>query len=48
MIDGVMVCSRYYPPENDEFEKAGLLKRASKTVSPPGIEGSVGWTECTP
>lgn len=41
-----MLCSGRYPPETDKFENAGLLNRASKTVSPPGTEGSGGWTEC--
>jgi flavin reductase (DIM6/NTAB) family NADH-FMN oxidoreductase RutF len=47
MIDEVMVCSRCYPPETDEFDKSGLLKRFSKTVTLPGIIGSAGWIECT-
>jgi flavin reductase (DIM6/NTAB) family NADH-FMN oxidoreductase RutF len=47
MANEVMICSRHYPPEIDEFEKAGLKVHASTTVSAPGIAGSLAWMECT-
>lgn len=46
MIDEVMICSRHYPPEVDEFAEAGLSKRPSSTVAAPGIEGCIAWIEC--
>ncbi|WP_347488885.1 flavin reductase family protein [Desulfoscipio sp. XC116] len=47
MVEAVMVCSRNYPPEVDEFERAGLRARPSRNVKPPGIEGCLAWAECT-
>jgi len=46
MVEKVMICARNYPPEVDEFEKAGLVPRPSSVVAPPGIEGSIAWMEC--
>jgi len=46
MEDAVMICARNYPPEVDEFEKAGLGPRPSTKVRPPGIEGCLAWAEC--
>ncbi|MDD4567383.1 MAG: flavin reductase family protein [Methanoculleus chikugoensis] len=46
MVEEVMICSRNFPPEVDEFEEAGLTSRPSAVVAPPGIEGSVAWMEC--
>ncbi|WP_421909470.1 flavin reductase family protein [Methanolacinia petrolearia] len=46
MIDEVMICSRLYPPDVDEFAEAGLSKKSSSTVSAPGIAGCVAWIEC--
>ena len=46
MIDEVMICSRHYPSGVDEFVEAGLSKRSSSTVVPPGIEGCIAWIEC--
>lgn len=47
MVNEVMICSRHYPPEIDEFEKAGLEIHDSKEISVPGIAGSLAWMECT-
>jgi flavin reductase (DIM6/NTAB) family NADH-FMN oxidoreductase RutF len=46
MEEAVMVCSRNYPPEVDEFEIAGLKPRPSDKVKAPGIEGCLAWAEC--
>jgi flavin reductase (DIM6/NTAB) family NADH-FMN oxidoreductase RutF len=46
MAESVMICSKNYPPEVDEFEKAGLRARPSKKIKPPGIEGCLAWAEC--
>ncbi|WAI01997.1 flavin reductase family protein [Methanogenium organophilum] len=46
MLEEVMICSRNYPPEVDEFEEAGLVPRPSSVITPPGIEGSIAWMEC--
>ncbi|MDI9393986.1 MAG: flavin reductase family protein [Euryarchaeota archaeon] len=47
MEKAVMVCSRNYPPEVDEYEMAGLKARLSEVVRAPGIEGCLAWAECT-
>lgn len=47
MTEAVMVCSRNYPPEIDEFEMAGLKAHPSAKVKAPGIEGCLAWAECT-
>lgn len=47
MAEAVMVCSRNYPPEIDEFEMAGLKPRPSEEIRAPGIEGCLAWAECT-
>jgi len=46
MTKAVMVCSRNYPPEVDEFEMAGLKPRPSVGIKAPGIEGCIAWAEC--
>jgi flavin reductase (DIM6/NTAB) family NADH-FMN oxidoreductase RutF len=46
MAESVIICSKNYPPEVDEFEKAGLRARPSKKIKPPGIEGCLAWAEC--
>ena len=46
MEEAVMVCSRNYPPEVDEFEMAGLNPHPSEKVRSPGIEGCIAWAEC--
>ncbi len=47
LAEAVMICSRNYPPEVDEFEEAGLKPRPSQAVKPPGVEGCLAWAECT-
>lgn len=47
MIEEVMICSRNYPPEVDEFIEAGLKPRTSNQIKTPGIEGCLAWAECT-
>lgn len=46
MEEAVMICARSFPPEVDEFGKAGLVARPSIKVKPPGIEGCLAWAEC--
>lgn len=46
MEDAIMVCSRHYPPDVDEFNESGLIERPSITVTPPGIQGCIAWMEC--
>ncbi|MDD1723509.1 MAG: flavin reductase family protein, partial [Methanospirillum sp.] len=46
MVNEVMICSRHYPPEIDEFEKSGFDPHNSKEISVPGITGSLAWMEC--
>jgi flavin reductase (DIM6/NTAB) family NADH-FMN oxidoreductase RutF len=46
MEEAVMVCSRNYPPEVDEFEMAGLKTHLSEKVRAPGIKGCLAWAEC--
>ncbi|HII02364.1 TPA: flavin reductase family protein [Methanosarcinaceae archaeon] len=47
MMEAVMVCSRNYPPEVDEFEMAGLKSHPSGEIKVPGIKGCLAWAECT-
>ncbi|AKB24735.1 hypothetical protein MSMTP_1266 [Methanosarcina sp. MTP4] len=47
MMEAVMICSRNYPPEVDEFEMAGLKTHPSGKIKAPGIEGCLAWAECT-
>ena len=47
MIEEVMICSKNYPPEVDEFVEAGLKPRPSRQIRTPGIEGCLAWAECT-
>lgn len=46
MVEEVMICSRSYPPEVDEFLEAGLTARPSSQVQAPGIAGCLAWAEC--
>jgi len=46
LADAVMVCSKNYSPEVDEFLKAGLTPFPSKQIKVPGIEGCLAWAEC--
>jgi flavin reductase (DIM6/NTAB) family NADH-FMN oxidoreductase RutF len=47
MVEQVILCSKNYPPEVDEFEVANLAARSSQIIKPPGIEGCLAWMECT-
>ncbi len=47
MADAVVVCSKNYPHDVDEFEKAGLEPCPSKQVKSPGITGCLARMECT-
>ena len=47
MVEQVILCSKNYPPEVDEFEMANLIARSSQKIKPPGIEGCLAWMECT-
>jgi len=47
MAEAVMICSRNYLPEVDEFEMAGLKSRPSEEIRAPSIEGCIAWAECT-
>ena len=47
MVEQVILCSKNYPPEIDEFEVANLVARSSQIVKPPGVEGCLAWMECT-
>nr|WP_304364495.1 flavin reductase family protein [Methanosarcina sp. KYL-1] len=47
MMEAVVVCSRNYPPEVEEFKVAGLKPRPSREIKAPGIEGCLAWAECT-
>ena len=47
MVEQVILCSKNYPPEVDEFEVANLVARSSQIVKPPGVEGCLAWMECT-
>ncbi|GEA15846.1 hypothetical protein E308F_20900 [Moorella sp. E308F] len=47
LVEAVMICSRNYPPEVDEFEEASLNPRLSQKIQTPGIEGCLAWAECT-
>ncbi len=46
LAEAVMICSRDYPPEVDEFLEAGLTPRQSNQVQAPGITGCLAWAEC--
>lgn len=47
MEEAVMVCSRNYSPEVDEFKIAGLQPHSSEIVRAPGIKECLAWAECT-
>ncbi|QSZ26775.1 flavin reductase family protein [Aceticella autotrophica] len=47
MIEAIVISSRDYPPDVDEFEKAGLKPRISQKVKAPGIDGCIAWAECS-
>ena len=47
LVDEVMICSRNYPGDVDEFAEANLRAKASQKVIAPSIEGCIAWMECT-
>lgn len=47
MSEQVVICSRDYPPEVDEFKEANLQPHLSQKVQVPGVEGCLAWLECT-
>jgi len=47
LVDEVMICSRNYPNDVDEFAEANLRAKASQKVSAPSTEGCIAWMECT-
>jgi len=47
LVDEVMICSRNYPSDVDEFAEANLSAKASQKVTAPSIEGCIAWMECT-
>ncbi|MDW5563154.1 MAG: flavin reductase family protein [Methanomassiliicoccus sp.] len=46
LSDKVVPTARYSPPEEDEFEVAGLDEHPSKSIKAPGIMGCYAWMEC--
>lgn len=46
MADKIMPTAMHYPPEVDEFVRAGLEPKPSKMVAPPGVAGCLAWLEC--
>lgn len=46
LVDQMNITSSLYPPEVDEFEKAGLKKSISKAVATPGVEEAMVRFEC--
>ncbi|MDO9573612.1 MAG: flavin reductase family protein [Candidatus Contubernalis sp.] len=46
MLKEVMICAKLFPPEVDEFQKAGLKPQKSVKVKAPGIEGCLARGEC--
>jgi flavin reductase (DIM6/NTAB) family NADH-FMN oxidoreductase RutF len=47
LVDQMNTTCALYPPEVDEFEKAGLKKSISKSVTVPGVEDALVRFECT-
>lgn len=47
LVDEVMICSRNYPEDVDEFAGANPGVKASKNVIAPSIKGCIAWVECT-
>ncbi|WP_135611642.1 flavin reductase family protein [Methanococcoides sp. AM1] len=47
MSDEVMICSKNYPADIDEFKEAGLTTKASSSIETPGVNGCLAWAECT-
>jgi flavin reductase (DIM6/NTAB) family NADH-FMN oxidoreductase RutF len=47
LVDGVMICSRNYPGDVDEFAEANPRVKALKNVIASSIKGCITWVECT-
>lgn len=47
MLEEVMITSKNFPPEVDEFKKADLMTHPSSKVKVPGVDGCIAWAECT-
>lgn len=46
IADAVMICSKNFPPEVDEFERSGLTPLLSQQVKSPGIKECIARMEC--
>ncbi|MCL6559738.1 MAG: flavin reductase family protein [Firmicutes bacterium] len=46
MVEAVMICSKNFPPEVDEFIEAGLEPCPSRMVGAPGVAGCLARAEC--
>jgi len=46
LVEEVMICSRNYPREVDEFKEAKLKEKASQKIKAPSIDGCIAWMEC--
>ena len=46
LVDEVMICSRKYPGDVDEFAEANLRAKASQKVIAPSIKGCIAWMKC--
>jgi len=46
MSEEVMICSKNYPAEVSELEKANLQTHLSQKIKTPGVEGCLAWLEC--
>lgn len=46
LLDAMNISCATYPPEVDEFEKAGLEKSTSHTVAAPGVKSALVRYEC--
>lgn len=47
MLEEVMITSKNFPPEVDEFIEADLKPHPSSKVKVPGVDGCIAWAECT-
>ena len=46
LVEKLWLCSKKFPKEVSEFEKAGLTEKESQMVRAPSIEECVAWIEC--
>ncbi|ABE51983.1 flavin reductase family protein [Methanococcoides burtonii] len=47
MSEKVMISSKNFPADVDEFKEVGLSPRRSSMIAPPGVEGCLAWAECS-